>query len=85
MYLPIDPYKINGYWEEFRESLEVQKLVYIVINKHYIDSEPHIANSYEIDELINRLKLINYVRIGSHHMCPQPCHFSIKSFLTVQK
>jgi len=78
MYIPIDPYKIDGYWEEFRRSLEAQKLAYVIINKRYVNDEPHIASSSEIDELINRLKNVNYVRIGSQHMRPEPCHFSMK-------
>jgi hypothetical protein len=77
MYLPINPHKLNDYWDILKNSLRKQKLVYLILNGKYSGANLCIEADFEINKLMDRLKIYNYVRLGSQHMLPTPPHFAI--------
>lgn len=79
MYIPIDPQKSEDYWGKLEKSLESNKLSYIIIDGKSIENTmSRCLSSTDVSKLISRLKLMDYVRLGSNHNNLMPCHFTLK-------
>lgn len=79
MYIPLNPNQIEDCWNKLEKSLVSDRLCYIIVNKRPIEnSSPRYFSPSDARELINRLKLMKYVQIGTHHLNLFPRHFAIE-------
>lgn len=78
MYFPSDPNKIPASWDTFKESLLFSNVSYILENgKNRPENLRRRLTSVDVNDLVGRLKKMNYVRIGVSRLMAVPPHFGV--------
>ena len=78
MFLPIDPEKMSAIWASFSESLRETEHCFVVLDgRNNNPAAGRRLTSAEAEGVVQRMKLLNYVRIGTSKLNPVPPHFGL--------
>ncbi len=78
MYMPVDPYSVNGMWDKLLDSLSSHNTC-LVVSDGQVNGDLALGqiSLVEAQKLVDKLKSREYTRVGTSRMSPMPAYFSI--------